>query len=310
MIGRPKRQCFGQARKERFHSVKKFLLLVGIIGSVLSAISNTSRAAPPGGGFRGGGFHGSFMARRAGPAFPMGHQFRRGFPFRENHDFDRRDRHFFVQQVVWPVYWNPYYGLDYYPWDVSYLDYGPDNDYGYASSVTAPVQPAYSGRATTSGPLLVIVNQGNTRSTDSSYPERASNSNDSNVPQIQQSAVAQGSGKQTGMRTDPLKFTSPEVKQAAQAPVQAPQPAVQTSQGNSKAQVRGSAKLVLVSWLNDSGKDVIYVQNAETNEVQKITSEPNRDNFRIVEMHPNPDPKESEAIISNGTEQIPVRFRF
>jgi uncharacterized membrane protein len=67
---------------------------------------------------------------------------------------------------------------------------------------------------------------------------------------------------------------------------------------------------VLVSWLNDNGKDVIYVQNVETNEVQRITSQPNRKNFRIVEVHPNSDPKEFEAIISNGSEQIPVRFRF
>jgi hypothetical protein len=27
-------------------------------------------------------------------------------------------------------------------------------------------------------------------------------------------------------------------------------------------------------------------------------------------VHPNADPKEFEAIISNGSEQIPVKFRF
>jgi len=69
-------------------------------------------------------------------------------------------------------------------------------------------------------------------------------------------------------------------------------------------------KLVLVSWLNDAGKTVIYVQNTETNEVQKITSEPNKDNFRIVEIHPNADPKLFEAVISNGSEKGPVRFRL
>ena len=78
----------------------------------------------------------------------------------------------------------------------------------------------------------------------------------------------------------------------------------------SQPQAGGSAKLVLVSWLNENGKDVVYVQNAETNEVQKITSEPNKNNFRIVEVHRNADPKEFEAIISNGSEQIPVKFRF
>jgi len=69
-------------------------------------------------------------------------------------------------------------------------------------------------------------------------------------------------------------------------------------------------KLVLVSWLNDGGKTVIYVQNTETNEVQKITSEPNKDNFRIVEIHPNADSKLFEAVISNGNEKGPVKFRL
>jgi hypothetical protein len=69
-------------------------------------------------------------------------------------------------------------------------------------------------------------------------------------------------------------------------------------------------KLVLVSWLDDAGKIAIFVQNTETNEVQKVTSEPNKDHFRIVEIHPNADPKLFEAVISNGNEKGPVRFRL
>jgi len=69
-------------------------------------------------------------------------------------------------------------------------------------------------------------------------------------------------------------------------------------------------KLVLVSWLDEAGKVVIYVQNTETNEEQKITSEPNNDNFRIVEIHPSADPKLFEAVIANGSEKGPVRFRL
>ena len=69
-------------------------------------------------------------------------------------------------------------------------------------------------------------------------------------------------------------------------------------------------KLVLVSWLKDAGKDVIFVQNTETNDTQKITSEPNKDNFRIVELHPNDNPKLVEAVISNGNEKGTVKFRF
>lgn len=79
-----------------------------------------------------------------------------------------------------------------------------------------------------------------------------------------------------------------------------------TIMGEDKANVLD--KLVLVSWLDDAGKIVIFVQNTETNEVQKITSEPNRDNFRIVEIHPSADPKLFEAVISNGSEKGPVKF--
>jgi hypothetical protein len=60
-------------------------------------------------------------------------------------------------------------------------------------------------------------------------------------------------------------------------------------QGHKRTRTFGN--LVLVSWLQNAGKDVIYVQNTQTNDVQKITSEPNLDNFRIVELHPNADPK-------------------
>jgi hypothetical protein len=69
-------------------------------------------------------------------------------------------------------------------------------------------------------------------------------------------------------------------------------------------------KLVLVSWLDDAGKIAIFVQNTETNDVQRVTSEPNKDHFRIVEIHPNADPKLFEAVISNGSEKGPVKFRL
>jgi hypothetical protein len=69
-------------------------------------------------------------------------------------------------------------------------------------------------------------------------------------------------------------------------------------------------KLVLLSWLNEAGQTVIYVQNTDTNEVEKITSEPNRDNLRLVEIHPNADAKLFEAVISDGNQQGAVKFRL
>src|SRR5260370_22523048 len=88
------------------------------------------------------------------------------------------------------------------------------------------------------------------------------------------------------------------------------QTAAKGTQTTPQAHAGGFGNLVLVSWLEDAGKDVIYVQNTETNDVQKITSEPNLDNFRIVELRPNADPKLFEAVISNGSQQGPVRLRF
>lgn len=69
-------------------------------------------------------------------------------------------------------------------------------------------------------------------------------------------------------------------------------------------------KLVLVSWLKEGKNDVVFVQNSETNEVQKITREPNSNNLKLLELRPNQDPKLAEAVLSNGTDQGPVKFKM
>ena len=69
-------------------------------------------------------------------------------------------------------------------------------------------------------------------------------------------------------------------------------------------------KLVLLSWLNDGGQDVVFVQNTETNEVQKITKDPNSNNLRLVALHRNADPKMADAVLANGAEQGAVKFRL
>ena len=68
-------------------------------------------------------------------------------------------------------------------------------------------------------------------------------------------------------------------------------------------------KLVLVSWLNDGSKDIVFVQNTETNEVQKITTVANSDNLRLIAVHKSSDPKLAEVVLSNGTEEGSVKFR-
>ena len=77
-------------------------------------------------------------------------------------------------------------------------------------------------------------------------------------------------------------------------------------------QVQRSAfdKLFLTSWLKDDRTEAIFIQNLETNEVQRITVEPNKDHLRLIALHLNPNPQLVEALISNGKEQGAVKFRF
>jgi hypothetical protein len=259
-----------------------FLFLAGFIGSAVFALSSTSHAAPHGGGFRGGGFRGGGFQGRA---FTTGHGFRRGHPH-------------FVRQFVWPGYWYTYYWPDYYPLDYSLLD--SDSDYTVSSS--APATPEYYAHDTTTPPVVVVINQPNPRSTDSSNAGYANGNYRATTAEGQESIVAQRSNEQLGVGANAFKPVSPATQSAPAA--------VQATQAVPQVRAAGSDKFVLVSWLNDGGKDIIYVQNTETNEVQRITSEPNIDNFRIVQVHPNADPKEFEAIISNGSVQTPVRFHF
>jgi hypothetical protein len=69
-------------------------------------------------------------------------------------------------------------------------------------------------------------------------------------------------------------------------------------------------KLALVSWMKAGSKDVVLVQNTENNEVQKVTKEPNSNNLRLVELHPNQNPQMVEAILSDGKDQGSVKFKM
>ena len=274
----------------------------------LFALSPTSRAVPSGGGFHSGSFRSGFVAHNAGPAFRMGSGIRRNFGFRpafafhQNRRFFHRDHRVFFQQFAWPVYWYPYY--PYYPYDYSYLDYGPDNDYQYWDNSAASVRPESFRSAVDHGPVVFIINPGNSRPMDSRANAASINSGYSSTDAAgQQRIVMQDPNEKIGPRSDPRTFVPPAVPQPTQT-------AAKGTQTSPRAQAGAFGNLVLVSWLEDAGKDVIYVQNTETNDVQKITSEPNLDNFRIVELHPNADPKLFEAVISNGSQQGPVRFRF
>ena len=68
-------------------------------------------------------------------------------------------------------------------------------------------------------------------------------------------------------------------------------------------------KLYMTSWMKEGGKVVMFVQNSETNEVEKITAQPNQKGVRLIAIDLNPDPKLVEAVLSDGKEQGIVRFR-
>ena len=274
-------------------------------------LSGTTQATPPGGGFHGGGFHGGgfhggFVAHSAHPAFGMEHGTRRNFAFHRDFAFDQnrrffhRDRRLFLQQFAWPGYWYPYYD----PLAYSYLDNGPDNDYQYWDNSTASVQPESFNRTTGNSPTVIVINTGNSRPTDSSSNTGYVNSGYSMTdPASQQRMAVQNPNEKIGPEADPRTFVPPAIPQ----PTPAAAKGIQTTP---QAKAGAFGNLVLVSWLEDAGKDEIYVRNTETNEVQKITSEPNLDNFRIIEVRPNADLELFEAVISNGREQGPVRFHY
>jgi hypothetical protein len=68
-------------------------------------------------------------------------------------------------------------------------------------------------------------------------------------------------------------------------------------------------KLILLSWLNDGEKDVVFVQNTESNVVEKVAREPNANSLRLLTIHKDPDPGKVTAVLSNGKEEGTVKFR-
>jgi hypothetical protein len=69
-------------------------------------------------------------------------------------------------------------------------------------------------------------------------------------------------------------------------------------------------KLALVSWFRAGKKAVVFVQNTETNEVQKVTTSPNAQGLRLVEIRQNSNPQAVEAVLADNSQQGAVRFRL
>jgi len=135
--------------------MKLQFLLAGIVATGLFASAPDTVAH---GGFGGGGGHGGGGFHGGGGGFHGG----RFGDFHGARFGEFRDHRVFFQQFAWPIYWYPYY-----PYDYSYLDYGPDNNYQYWDSSAASVQPESFRPAADHGPVVVVINTGNSRPMDS-----------------------------------------------------------------------------------------------------------------------------------------------
>jgi hypothetical protein len=305
MLGRAPRSL----RTEEKGGALKISLL---IAALFLTISATSQAGVRGGGFHGGsigrgarpvairggfnagGFRGGFVGRRAGAPFRTGQGVRRGFGGRR---FFSGNPVVFYQPYGWPGYWDPYDD----PLAYSYLDPDSGSDYQYWDNSTPSAQPESPNRTVDQRPMVIVINNpGNSRPIQPS-----SNPGYVNSSYIRHDAVEQPGvdAQDPNGRTDPPMPPATPVVPAATPAAQDPQASLQPGPG-----VFG--KFVVVGWLQDGEKTVVSVKNIETNDVQRITSQPNIDHLRLVEVHPNADLRQFEAIISNGSEQGPVRFHF
>jgi hypothetical protein len=285
-----------------------------LIAGLILTISATSQAGLPGGGFHGGSngrgghpvaIHGGFNGggfRRAGTAFRRGQGIHRDFDRRR---FFPRNPVVFYQPYGWPGYWYP----EGDPLSYSYLEPDSGSDYQYWDNSTPTVQPESPNRPADQRPVVVVIsNPGNTRPIQPGYNPGLARQSFSDGGYVNSSYFRNGGVEHPGIvvqdpngRTDPMPVT-PLVPPAI--------PATQNTQASPQPGPGVFGKFVVVGWLQDGGKDVISIKNIETNDVQRITSQPNIDHLRLVEVHPNTDPRQFEAIISNGSEQGPVRFQF
>ena len=234
------------------------------------------------GRFSGRGDDGRFRAGGRGRDFAF-HDGRFHNRFFAHDRFFRHHR--FVSNVAFVGFgypdWYPNY-YDSYPDDYSNNDGEPGYDDQYFDQSSVPTPSELARRANYTAPFEGIGSfgtplPGGSSNDRSSYRSTSAEERDMDV--------VREPNESTGAKADPVKLVTPDPN----------------TQGGT------FANLILVGWLNDGGNDVIFVQNTETKKLQKVTSEPNKDHFRIIELRQNADPKLVEAVISNGTDQGTVK---
>ena len=68
--------------------------------------------------------------------------------------------------------------------------------------------------------------------------------------------------------------------------------------------------MFLTSWLKQGPVDVVFVQDKNNDEIERITAVPNKSKLRLIEIQTNPDPRLVKAVISDGEEQGVVTFHL
>jgi hypothetical protein len=263
-------------------SMKTPWFVAGLLVTGLSMLWEGARAGPLGGGFRGG-FGGGQSRAFAG----------RGLRFPGSGRFFRHHRYGVVPVLGYDAFGWPWV----YPPTDGYLpgyDY-PGADYGAADvGPTSPALPAVVQSQPVQGgsnPVYIVINTG------SALPAPSTGG----VP-----GTAEGYRPATSVPQQTSRLPDPNDAPAAPTPDRpAPAPSPSPRRG---APAGIFDNLALVSWFNENGKDTILVEDTETKDVRQITSEPDKDNLRVVQVRPNLNPNLSEVVISNGTDQRAIRF--
>jgi hypothetical protein len=221
--------------------------------------------------FHDGRFHNRFFAHDR--------FFRRDHFFVHDRFFRHRNR--FVSNFAFVGFGFPDWYCT-YPDEYSNNDGAPGYDDQFLDESSVPTLSELARRANYTASFEGISSFGSPRQTGSSNDRSSYRS--TNAESRGMNIVGEPN-ESLGAKADPVKLVTP---------------APDTQSG-------ALANLILVGWLNDAGNYVIFVQSTETKKLQKITSEPNQDHFRIVEIHLNANPKLVEAVISNGTDQGTVK---
>jgi hypothetical protein len=234
---------------------------------------------------------------------------------RRHGEFEERHRRFLVTPFVvglgWPYssywYWPPYWDSYEDPNDYTLQD--PNNDYQVAipqsenRSQSESPQPSdhqsesqfYAGLLTALA-LRTPEHHVSTGFPQSGWPSQGAYSQ--NLPQP-------GQNQEFGTEARPPGTPSPQ-------PGAAPSDTSRTLPGVAAAspgQRNDSLpKRILLSWFKEGGKEVALVEDTELKRVERVTTEPNSDHLRIVEVHSDINPQLSAVVISDGQKQETVRF--